>query len=151
MPVVSGEQVARMIRSTNNHNQNTPSKSSSQWITSYRMLIISHRCYELRTIGFHYRGRYPLLRHPEQASDKSRSCQDPLQTRVRAICLWRRRGHYDQGRYSPSFRFQFEHHSRFGSLAATLHEPDYTHDLFSDHLYHITTILLASICKFFHT
>jgi serine/threonine-protein kinase RIM15 len=25
MPVVSGEQVARMIRSTNNHNQNTPS------------------------------------------------------------------------------------------------------------------------------
>lgn len=26
MPVVSGEQVARMIRSTNNHNQNTPSK-----------------------------------------------------------------------------------------------------------------------------
>jgi CheY-like chemotaxis protein len=27
MPVVSGEQVARMIRSTNNHNQNTPSKS----------------------------------------------------------------------------------------------------------------------------
>jgi len=28
MPVVSGEQVARMIRSTNNHNQNTPSESS---------------------------------------------------------------------------------------------------------------------------
>jgi hypothetical protein len=27
MPVVSGEQVARMIRSTNNHNQNTPSTS----------------------------------------------------------------------------------------------------------------------------
>lgn len=27
MPVVSGEQVARMIRSTNNHNQNTPSMS----------------------------------------------------------------------------------------------------------------------------
>ena len=27
MPVVNGEQVARMIRSTNNHNQDTPSKS----------------------------------------------------------------------------------------------------------------------------
>lgn len=27
MPVVNGEQVARMIRSTNNHNQNTPSGS----------------------------------------------------------------------------------------------------------------------------
>lgn len=27
MPVVNGEQVARMIRSTNNHNQNTPSWS----------------------------------------------------------------------------------------------------------------------------
>lgn len=26
MPVVNGEQVARMIRSTNNHNQNTPSE-----------------------------------------------------------------------------------------------------------------------------
>jgi CheY-like chemotaxis protein len=29
MPVVNGEQVARMIRSTNNHNQNTPSESGS--------------------------------------------------------------------------------------------------------------------------
>ena len=35
MPVVSGEQVARMIRSTNNHNQNTPSKFSISLISEF--------------------------------------------------------------------------------------------------------------------
>ena len=41
MPVVSGEQVARMIRSTNNHNQNTPSASFKALLALE--LTISHR------------------------------------------------------------------------------------------------------------
>ena len=40
MPVVSGEQVARMIRSTNNHNQNTPSAYLASYIIAVVLLLI---------------------------------------------------------------------------------------------------------------
>ncbi|KAK4684867.1 serine/threonine-protein kinase RIM15, partial [Tremellales sp. Uapishka_1] len=48
MPVVNGEQVARMIRSTNNHNQNTPSKEPSHSSRARHLTpLFSHRVYFL--------------------------------------------------------------------------------------------------------
>ena len=46
MPVVNGEQVARMIRSTNNHNQNTPSESLRYYYGCFSCVVIAATSYE---------------------------------------------------------------------------------------------------------
>lgn len=80
MPVVSGEQVARMIRSTNNHNQNTPSTLNSI-VHNDDLLTYSHRGDVVRTASISHRRRHAILCCTRQTCHQTRLDQMPRQAR----------------------------------------------------------------------